>query len=266
MVNYRRDKKDGSFHIHGHRYEIINGTRAQVHHGTAYKTIGGLTKKDLLKNKHGRIVSRRKYITAKRENRLVKHGYGAKKGKFGAVRLTKRRRGGYASNAFSPASVDQSTTGSDTSLSGDGIAGAGVTDFSDQGSNGVQLRAGLTGGRRRRRSRKGGYASNAFAPMSLSGDGIDGAGITNYGAQGSVGLQEQAGMAGGRRHRRHKRGGTPYGSALDPMPLSGGRRRRSKRRKGGMAPNISNATDISGEGYQSDANSLSVQTAAGLGN
>jgi hypothetical protein len=36
------------------------GSRAQVMHGTAMKTPGGLTKKDLKYNKNGRIVSRKK--------------------------------------------------------------------------------------------------------------------------------------------------------------------------------------------------------------
>ena len=63
------------------------GSRAEVFHGTAKHTSGGLEKKDLLQNKHGHIVSRRKHNTAKKENRLKKHGYTAKKGKFGAVRL-----------------------------------------------------------------------------------------------------------------------------------------------------------------------------------
>jgi hypothetical protein len=63
------------------------GSRAEVFHGSAKHTSGGLEKKDLLKNKHGRIVSRRKHNTAKKENRLKKHGYTAKKGKFGAVRM-----------------------------------------------------------------------------------------------------------------------------------------------------------------------------------
>jgi DVNP family len=36
------------------------GSRAQVMHGTAVKTAGGLTKKDLKYNKNGRIVSRKK--------------------------------------------------------------------------------------------------------------------------------------------------------------------------------------------------------------
>ena len=35
------------------------GSRAQVFHGTADKTSGGLTKKDLKKNKYGEIVSKK---------------------------------------------------------------------------------------------------------------------------------------------------------------------------------------------------------------
>ena len=38
------------------------GTRAQVMHGTAEKTKGGLTKTGLKYNKYGRIVSRRKSV------------------------------------------------------------------------------------------------------------------------------------------------------------------------------------------------------------
>ena len=62
------------------------GSRAEVMHGTALKTTGGLFKKDLLMNKNGRIVSRRKHLTAKKEKRLEKAGYFTKKGKFGYVK------------------------------------------------------------------------------------------------------------------------------------------------------------------------------------
>ena len=59
------------------------GSKAQVWHGTAKKTSGGLTKKDLMKNKHGRIVSRRKHNMGKKSiKHLRKMGYIAKKGKF----------------------------------------------------------------------------------------------------------------------------------------------------------------------------------------
>ena len=68
------------------------GSRAEVFHGNAKKTTGGLTKKDLMKNKHGEIVSRKKHVTAKRETRLEKYGYFAKKGKFGFVKKEKKSK------------------------------------------------------------------------------------------------------------------------------------------------------------------------------
>jgi hypothetical protein len=62
------------------------GSRAQVMHGTAHHTSGGLTKSELKYNKHGRIVSRKKSMKAKKEKRLEKAGYKTRKGKFGAVK------------------------------------------------------------------------------------------------------------------------------------------------------------------------------------
>ena len=81
-------QSDGKYHIKGSKYEILVGSRAQVWHGTAYKTPGGLKKDGLLKNKNDRYVSRKKHTTAKREKRLEKHGFFAKKGVFGMVRGT----------------------------------------------------------------------------------------------------------------------------------------------------------------------------------
>lgn len=72
------------------------GSRAEVWHGTAKKTSGGLTKSQLMQNKNGRIVSRKKHNTAKKDNRLVKAGYGTRKGHFGYVMKdgkTSRKRG-----------------------------------------------------------------------------------------------------------------------------------------------------------------------------
>ena len=57
------------------------GSRAQVFHGNADHTSGGLKKSDLLKNKHGRIVSRRKHIQGKKQIAVLrKAGYVPKKG------------------------------------------------------------------------------------------------------------------------------------------------------------------------------------------
>jgi hypothetical protein len=72
--------------------EVAIGSRAQVMHGTAHHTPGGLTKGDLKMNKWGRIVSRRKSEMARKEKRLAKAGYTARKGKFGAVKIGDRRK------------------------------------------------------------------------------------------------------------------------------------------------------------------------------
>ena len=68
------------------------GSRAEVWHGNAKKTTGGLTKKDLLKNKHGELVSKKKHLTAKKEKRLEKAGYFTEKGKFGFVKRDKKTK------------------------------------------------------------------------------------------------------------------------------------------------------------------------------
>ena len=78
------------------------GSRAQVMHGTADKTPGGLTKSDLKYNKAGRIVSKKKSMKAKKDNRLVKMGFKTRKGKFG---LHKRGKKGGA---------DEEESGSDS--------------------------------------------------------------------------------------------------------------------------------------------------------
>jgi hypothetical protein len=39
------------------------GSRAKVFHGGAEMTVGGLRKEDLIKNKNGRIVSKKKHHT-----------------------------------------------------------------------------------------------------------------------------------------------------------------------------------------------------------
>jgi hypothetical protein len=59
------------------------GTKAQVWHGSAKHTSGGLVKKDLMKTRKGRIVSKRKHAAGKKAlAQLKKAGYVAKKGTF----------------------------------------------------------------------------------------------------------------------------------------------------------------------------------------
>ena len=72
------------------------GSRAEVWHGTAKKTSGGLLKKDLKKNKRGRIVSKKMSNRAKKEKRLEKAGYKTKKGVF--KKFKAKKKGGMNGN------------------------------------------------------------------------------------------------------------------------------------------------------------------------
>lgn len=97
------------------------GSKAEVYHESALRTSGGLKKKDLMKTKRGRIISRKKHAAGKK---AIKHlrslGYIAKKGTFKLMRKsmvdgrrhkkgsrTTRKRGGaygsLSSEAFAAA-------------------------------------------------------------------------------------------------------------------------------------------------------------------
>jgi predicted Zn-dependent protease len=78
------------------------GSRAQVMHGNAKMTGGGLKKKDLKYNKQGKIVSKEMSTRAKKEKRLQKAGYTTKKGQFGAVRIM---RGGVSISVEESSSI-----------------------------------------------------------------------------------------------------------------------------------------------------------------
>jgi hypothetical protein len=162
-------------------FEKTVGSRAQVWHGTAKHTSGGLMKSHLMKNKAGRIVSRKKHHSAKKDNRLVKAGFKTKKGHFGFVKVGSRKRGskrrglrGGKGPIYSPADL--------------------AIDSGSEGSTAVQIEAGMAGGA-------------ALSPASVNWNGIDGQGISDYDTMGSVGVQMAAGMAGGKRRRRRMRGG-----------------------------------------------------------
>jgi len=63
------------------------GSKAEVFHGTAKKTSGGIVRAGLVKNRHGRIVSRKKQALGRKS---IKHlfalGFKPKKGKFSLMR------------------------------------------------------------------------------------------------------------------------------------------------------------------------------------
>ena len=124
------------------KYEMVIGSRVQVMNGTAHHTSGGLTKEKLFRTKNGRIVSKSKHFSAKRENRLVKAGYGTRKGKFGYVKIGKmgksrKQRGGISGIRYNleAAPYDGEGTGFEPS-----------TD--------VQTEAGMSGGKRKKTRRR----------------------------------------------------------------------------------------------------------------
>ena len=172
-------------------FQQTTGTRAQVWHGTAKKTSGGLTKSALMMNKHGRIVSRKMHNTAKKEKRLVKAGFLTKKGQFGFIKKgskSKKMRGGDEHEG------DMNTMSGDKRDSAMGMSGGkmrgGTGSAVGTGNLGSPLdRALLAGGRRRRRSRRmrGGMAlGGPFSPSTYDGKGVGTSG---------VGLQFVAGNA-----------------------------------------------------------------------
>jgi len=110
-------------------YERQVGSRAQVMNGTCHHTSGGLTKKNLKYNKHGRIVSIKKSLKAKKENRLVKAGYIAKKGHFklfkkGDGKKSRKMRGGcHTNHPLSPAKFDGQNVGTSGAYLQTNVAG-----------------------------------------------------------------------------------------------------------------------------------------------
>jgi hypothetical protein len=94
MTKRPQKREDGTYLIKGVVYKQLFGSREQVWNGTAYKTKYGMTKDDIVMNKHGRLVSVVKHVTAKKERRLEKYGYFAKKGEFGYVKKTPKKSGG----------------------------------------------------------------------------------------------------------------------------------------------------------------------------
>lgn len=147
---------NGKYSVAGKTYESLIGTRAQVWHGTAYKTSGGLTHAHLMKNKSGRIVSRSKHLTAKKEKRLVKAGFLTKKGQFGFIKKGSKKMRGGTGNAV-----------------GSGFPNASPLARSMSASGGSRRRKGGSG------------ISKSLSPSSYNGRGE----VTS-----GVGVQYQAGL------------------------------------------------------------------------
>lgn len=69
-IKNAKKEKDGNYNINDKVYKTIIGTREEVYKEISYKTTGGLTKDDLLLNKNGKIVSKKKCILETKINRL----------------------------------------------------------------------------------------------------------------------------------------------------------------------------------------------------
>ena len=181
------------------KYDMVIGSRRQVYNGTAHHTSGGLTKSKLIMTKNGRIVSKSKHLSAKKEKRLLKHGYGTKKGKFGFVLLKGHKKSKKAKKSKKSKKTKKSRKSlkkkggysGHLPLSPENYDGQGV------GTSGVALQE-VAG-------QAGGYSGH----LPLKPENYDGAGVGTSG----VALQEVAGQAGGKKHRkkgkksRRKRGG-----------------------------------------------------------
>jgi len=187
MTKY--SKVNGKYLIKGKSYEMLTGSRAQVYHGTAYKTSGDLTKSDLVQNKHGRIVSASKYKLSKQKgkNNLFNKGYTARKGKFGAVRngvsishkrthrhRSRRHRHMRGGSDTSAATTTTTATSHDAGVDNTGGASAHSSPSTFQPSETRSLladMAGQIGGRGRSRSRASSMSRSRSRSRSLARSG-----------------------------------------------------------------------------------------------
>jgi hypothetical protein len=224
MKNLNR-ASDGLYHVKGGaKYEKLIGSRAQVWHGTAYKTSGGLTKTKLFKNKNGRIVSKNKHIQSTKEKRLLKYGYGYKKKSFTLSKKKTRKLKGGSSKELITESHQPSN----------------LTESSGFFSSLNNIMAKFTGGKSRKR-RGGGVASNA-APVkggrsrrvrggmngtSPNGLGGSDAGRWNSAVEGNdssppgFGPNIRATLYGGKRTRRRRMRGGIYGQDTSGLSNAG---------------------------------------------
>jgi hypothetical protein len=160
-------------------FNSIIGSRAEVWHGSAKKTSGGLTKSHLMKNKSGRIVSKKKHFSAKKDNRLVKAGFKTKKGHFGFIKSGskkrghgKKMRGGMAHNIsnasdYNHSSIDvqmRAGRGGEPIMNGGSPYGS---DFNPEELSAPAASHKQAGGRRRSHKMRGGTTSK-MSPLSPS--------------------------------------------------------------------------------------------------
>ena len=117
-----------------------------------------------MKNKAGRIVSKAKHNTAKREKRLVKAGFFTKKGHFGFVKKT--RGGSAAAPAAVPATPSTSTDAVSLAAANAAIKDTLVARHPTTATTSSSSTTAKTGGRRRRKRGTRRYRGGAAYPLS----------------------------------------------------------------------------------------------------
>ena len=193
-------------------FEKTNGSRAEVWHGTAKKTVGGLTKSCLLKNKHGRIVSRRKHASGKRSiKHLEKLGYKAKKGHFMLF-----RKGHKGSRKMMGGTGAPMGMGMQGTPAGNAMAGIAMPMPMMKGGYHMMDKMMMKGGKRySRKYMKGGYdmmdkmMMKGGDDMMMDKDMMDKDMMDKY-------------MMGGKKYsRKYMKGGMAYGGPLSPHTYDG---------------------------------------------
>jgi hypothetical protein len=143
-------------------YEQTIGSRAQVWHGTAKKTQGGLTKSHLMMNKHGRIVSRKQHHRGKSAiKRLFKLGFKPKRGTF---KLFKKGHGKKMRGGEDPLNESM------------GIAS--MVPMSPMASSSRARGRASASSRSRSRKMRGGMAiGGPLSPLAYNGEGVKTSGV-----------------------------------------------------------------------------------------
>ena len=143
-------------------YEQTIGSRAQVWHGTAKKTQGGLTKSHLMMNKHGRIVSRKQHHRGKSAiKRLFKLGFKPKRGTF---KLFKKGHG-------------KKMRGGEDPLN-ESMGMASMVPMSPMASSSRARGRASASSRTRSRKMRGGMAiGGPLSPLAYNGEGVNTSGV-----------------------------------------------------------------------------------------
>jgi hypothetical protein len=243
----------GKYVVSGKSYETLIGTRAQVWHGTSYKTSGGLTKGDILQNKNGRIVSRSKHSSAKKENRLVRAGYGTQKGKFGFVKLngkshkrSKKMRGGFGSGSNSNSNSNNSNSNNSNNSNN--------SSNNQPSASQLAMLKQMNSNSNNSNSNSNNSNSNSNSKFSMKG------GVGNSGSGSSSNSNNMAKMA--IAQNQGNTNSSNSNSSLSSMRKGGRRRRKGKR--GGSVNFALSPSDYDGKGVTTSGNA--VQFAAGMGN